>query len=148
MIRTYYEKVQAVAPALSPRILILEDRESDAELLIDQLKLAGFDPEWQRVETQDEYLAHLDSTLDLIFADYTLPNFNALKALRLLQESGLDIPFIIVSGSIGEDLAVQAMKQGASDYMLKDRLARLGEAVKQALEQKRLSEARKQAGLD
>jgi len=144
----FVEKAQEVAPALSPHILILEDRESDAELLVDELKLAGFVPEWQRVETQAEYVAHLDSTLDLIFADYTLPNFDALKALHLLQESGLDIPFIVVSGSIGEDLAVQAMKLGASDYMLKDRLARLGEAVKQALQQKKLREARKQTERD
>jgi len=73
------------------------------------------------------YLAQLHADLDVILADYSLPQFDALRALRLLQERGLDIPFIIVSGTIGEELAVSAMKEGAADYLLKDRLARMGQ---------------------
>src|SRR5207248_913948 len=77
-------------------------------------------------------------------ADYCLPQFDALQALRLLRARGVDIPFIIVSGSIGEDTAVAAMREGAADYLLKDRLARLGEAVRGALEQKRLRDEKRQ----
>src|SRR5437016_4743229 len=126
-------------------VLILEDRPDDAELMLHALRRAGFDPEWQRVETAADYLAHLHADVDVILADYSLPQFDALRALQLLQERGVDIPFIIVSGTIGEELAVAAMKQGAADYLLKDRLARLGQVVTQALEQKQLREAQRQA---
>ena len=126
-------------------VLILEDRPADAELMLYELRRAGFDPAWQRVETDADYLAQLHADLDVILADYSLPQFDALRALRLLQERGLDIPFIIVSGTIGEELAVSAMKEGAADYLLKDRLARMGQVVAQALEQKQLREAKRQA---
>jgi signal transduction histidine kinase len=126
-------------------VLILEDRPDDAELMLHALRRAGFDPDWQRVETAADYLAHLQADVDVILADYSLPQFDALRALQLLQERGVDIPFIIVSGTIGEELAVAAMKQGAADYLLKDRLARLGQVVMQALEQKQLREAKRQA---
>src|SRR3990172_7577889 len=126
------------------RVLILEDRQTDAELMVHELRRAGFDPDWERVETEADYVAHLDPSLDLILADYALPQFDGLRALQLLQERGLDIPFIIVSGTIGEELAVNAMKRGAADYLLKDRLARLGTAVAQAMEQHRLHRERKQ----
>jgi PAS domain S-box-containing protein len=127
------------------RVLILEDEPADAELMAQELRRAGFDPEWERVATETEYLALLDPALDLILADYRLPQFDGLLALRFLQERGLDIPFILVSGTIGEELAVSAMKQGATDYLLKDRLARLGQAVAHALEQRRLRSEGKQA---
>ena len=127
------------------RVLILEDRLSDAELLVHELRQAGFDPAWERVETEADYLAHLDPVLELILSDYSLPQFNGLRALQLVQQRGLDIPFILVSGTIGEEVAVEAMKQGAADYLLKDRLARLGPAVKSALEQRRLRDERKLA---
>ena len=97
--------------------------------LLDELRRAGFEPDWHRVETESDYLAHLQAGLDVVLADYSLPQFDGLRALQRLQESGLDIPLIIVSGSIGEDLAVSAMKQGAVDYLMKDRLGRLGLAV-------------------
>jgi PAS domain S-box-containing protein len=126
-------------------VLILEDRPADAELILHELRRAGFNPNWQRVETEADYLTRLHTNLDVILADYSLPQFDALRALQLLQERGLDMPFIIVSGSIDEELAVFAMKQGAADYLLKDRLARLGQAVAQALEQKQLREAKRQA---
>ena len=120
------------------RMLILEDNPGDAEIAIYALKRAGFAPKWRRVESESEYLSGLDEAPDVILADAHLPQFSGLRALDLLQERGLDIPFLLVSGSLGEDLAVDAMKRGADDYLLKDRLSRLGEAVRRALEQRRL----------
>jgi two-component system cell cycle sensor histidine kinase/response regulator CckA len=119
------------------RVLLLEDRPEDAALELYELHRAGFAPVQRRVETEADYLAALDPSLDLILADYALPQFDALRALELLRERGLDIPFIIVSGTIGEEIAVRAMQQGAADYLLKDRLARLGAAVKRALAERR-----------
>ncbi len=127
------------------RVLILEDQMSDVELMLHELRQAGFDPDWQRVETEADYLAHLGADFDVILADYNMPQFDAPRALRLLQERGLDIPFIIVTGSISEEVAVESMKQGAADYLLKDRLARLGPAVAHALEQRKLRVEKRRA---
>jgi signal transduction histidine kinase len=126
-------------------VLILEDRPADAALMVHELRRAGFDPVWQRVETEADYLAHLHAGLDVILADYALPQFDALRALQLLQERGWTTPFLIVSGIIGEDRAVAAMKVGAADYLLKDRLARLGPAVVRALREAAERAARRQA---
>ena len=126
------------------RVLFLEDNSSDVELLLHALQRAGYVPEWDRVDTEAEYLARLSPALDVILADYNLPQFDALKALYRLQESQLDIPFIVVTGSL-EEIAVECMKQGAADYLLKDRLSRLGQAVERALEQKSLRLARQLA---
>jgi PAS domain S-box-containing protein len=132
--------------ALQPlRVLILEDRPSDAELVVDELRQAGFEPEWRRVDTEADYLAHLDPPPDIIIADYSLPQWDAPHALRALQERGLDVPFIMVSGTVGEDVAVECIKQGAADYLLKDRLARLGPAVVKALDDRRLRAEKRQA---
>ena len=120
------------------RLLILEDNPADAELLVHELRRAGFAVDWQRVETQEDYLARLDPALDLILGDYSLPQFDGFRALQLLQARGLDIPFILISGTIGEELAVTAIKLGAADYIMKDRLKRLGPAVLRALDEKRL----------
>jgi signal transduction histidine kinase len=124
--------------AIPLRVLILEDVQDDADLILHELRRAGFDPDWGRVDNEADYRARLSPTLDVILADYSLPTFDAPRALTLLQGRELDVPFIIVSGSVGEETAVAAMRQGAADYLLKDRLARLGPAVTQALEQKRL----------
>src|SRR4051812_45955921 len=124
--------------AVPLQVLILEDQPADAELALHALRRAGFAPVWQRVEAETEYLAALDPSLDLILADYALPEFDALRALELLRTRGLDIPFIIVSGIIGEDRAVAAIQRGAADYLLKDRLARLGVAVENAIQQRRI----------
>jgi|LGVF01.2.fsa_nt_gb PAS domain S-box-containing protein len=118
-------------------VLILEDHPEDAELMVHELRRTGYEPEWQRVDTEKGFRTHLDTAPDLILADYSLPGWDALRALHLLQDSALDIPFIIVTGSI-EEAAVECMKQGADDYILKDRMARLGQAVTHALEDKRL----------
>jgi len=127
------------------QFLIAEDNSDDAQLLLSALRQEGFDFDHQIVASENEYLAHLRPDLDIILADYAIPRFGAMKALELLQERGLEIPFIIVSGAIGEDQAVAAMKLGAADYLLKDRLGRLGPAVEQALEQARLRQQRRQA---
>ena len=120
------------------RLLILEDRPEDADLALHQLRRAGFDPSWRRVEDEPGFRANLNPELDLIIADYHQPDFDALRALKLMQEAGLEIPFIIVSGAIGEDLAVSAVRLGVVDYVLKDRMGRLGTAVQNALEQAKL----------
>jgi two-component system cell cycle sensor histidine kinase/response regulator CckA len=125
-------------------VLILEDQETDAELMVHELRHAGFAPDWQRVETKTEYLDHLNPGLDIILADYSLPQFDALRALLLLHELGLDIPFIVVTGTY-EEVAMECLKQGATDYLLKDRLARLGEAVKHALKAKEILDEKRQA---
>ena len=127
------------------RVLIAEDNPDDAELILRELRRAGFDPAWHRVDTEEEYVASLSPDLDIILSDYEMPRFSGLRALDLLNGCGLEIPFIIISGTIGEETAVAAMKQGATDYLLKDRLARLGPAIEHALEQGRLRRERNQA---
>ncbi len=127
------------------RVLILEDRPADAELMVEELRRGGFDPVWRRVDTETDYLACLVPAPSVILADYHLPQFDAARALHLLQERGLDIPFIVVSGAIGEDVAVAAMRHGAADYLLKDRMARLAPAVSRALEEKRLGDEKRRA---
>src|SRR5438445_20832 len=116
------------------RVLILEDRPEDADLALHELRRSGYELNWRRVEDEAGFKANLDPELDLILADYHQPHFDALRALKLMQQAGLDIPFVIVSGAIGEETAVAAVRQGAIDYVLKDRLARLGTAVENAVE--------------
>lgn len=120
------------------RVLILEDNPADADLMARELRQAGIEAQTDRVETETEFVARLTPEPDLILSDYKLPQFSGLQALRLVRSRGLDVPFIIVSGSIGEDIAVEAMREGADDYLLKDRTARLGPAALQALENRRL----------
>ena len=118
------------------RVLILEDHPTDAHLLVEELCQAGMEPEWECVDCEADYLAGLVSMPQIILSDYILSRFDGLRALRLLRERGLDIPFIIVSGTIGEDLAAMAMREGATDYLSKDCRGRLGEAVTRALQRK------------
>ena len=129
----------------SLNLLLLEDSQADAELMIEALRESGFDPAVRRVDTRDAYLRELDQPPDFILSDYSMPQFTAQDALQLMNERGLDLPFIIVSGCIGEDMAVECMKAGAADYLLKDRLGRLGHAVTQALDRKRLLEEKRRA---
>jgi CheY-like chemotaxis protein len=127
------------------RVLILEDEAHDAELMLRELRNAGLAVEAERVDNGLEFSARLTPPPDLILSDFQLPQFGGLEALRLVRERGLDIPFIIVSGSIGEDVAVAAMREGADDYLLKDRTARLGQAALNALEKKRLRDETRRA---
>jgi PAS domain S-box-containing protein len=115
----------------------VEDSPTDAELVEIELKRAGLDPTGVRVDNEASYLAALEPDLDVILADFSLPGFSGPRALDLLKSRDLDIPFIVVSGSIGEEMAVRALQSGASDYLLKDRLARLGEAVRRAMAERR-----------
>ncbi|MEJ2750573.1 MAG: PAS domain S-box protein, partial [Anaerolineae bacterium] len=125
-------------------VLILEDEPSDVDLVLYELRRAGFNPHWQRVETAVEFTNHLSDEPDLILADYSLPQFDALSALKILQENDLDIPFIVVTGSL-EEMALECMKQGADDYLLKGHLPRLGPAVQYALRQKQMRVQKQQA---
>jgi signal transduction histidine kinase len=127
------------------RVLVLEDRPDDAELMMAELRRAGFAPDWRRVDNRADYLTELAAAPDVILADYSLPQFDALSALHLLQERQLDVPFLVVTGSVSEEVAVECMKQGAADYLLKDRLTRLGPALAHALDQRRLREEKRQA---
>jgi formate hydrogenlyase transcriptional activator len=116
--------------------LIVEDSPEDAEILAYEIRRAGFPLKWTRVASEGEYLAAIGSSIDVIVADYTLPAFDAMRALKLMQERELDIPFIVVTGSVSEEAAVACIRAGASDYLLKDRLARLGPAISRALDEK------------
>jgi two-component system cell cycle sensor histidine kinase/response regulator CckA len=135
----------ADTPRQSLRVLLLEDRSVDAELIVHELKKAGFDPTWERVEDEKAYLRALGSTPDLILADFNMPALSAPRALELLRQQDPDLPFIVVSGSIGEDTAVEVLKGGATDYLLKDRLARLGPAVRRAITEHHLAQAKRDA---
>ncbi|MCU7919469.1 MAG: EAL domain-containing protein [Candidatus Thiodiazotropha sp. (ex Epidulcina cf. delphinae)] len=127
------------------QILIVEDLPYDAELMALRLKEEGLDLSWLRVQTETDYLSALEGQPDLILCDWHLPQFNGQRALELLRDRDSDTPFIIVSGGIGEEAAIDALHQGANDYVLKDRPARLGEAVRKALDEKRLRQAHERA---
>jgi signal transduction histidine kinase len=126
--------------------LVVEDSEDDTRLMVRELERGGYNPVFERVETAQAMTAALaKQTWDVVLADYNMPHFSAPEALTLLQNSGLDLPFIIVSGSIGEDTAVAAMKAGAHDYLMKDNLKRLVPAIKRELLDARVRRERKQA---
>ncbi|HWD94700.1 MAG TPA: response regulator [Verrucomicrobiae bacterium] len=114
-------------------VLIVEDSADDAELLLDELHNAGFAPAWKRVETEATYCASLSERIDIIFSDFSLPQFSTFRALELLQKSNFDVPFVVVSGTLGEERAVDILKAGATDYVLKNHLSRLGPVVQRAL---------------
>lgn len=118
-------------------VLLVEDNPADAELILRELRRGGFQPKWVRVDNEQDYLKRLDDDWEIILSDFALPQFDGPRALELLNESGRKLPFIIISGTIGEDIAVSVMRQGAADYLMKDRLTRLPQAVTQALDQDR-----------
>jgi signal transduction histidine kinase len=125
------------------RVLLLDDSEADAALVVRELSRAGFVPSWERVESA----AALEEALrrggwDLVLSDYAMPSFTGVDALRIVQASGADVPFIIVSGTIGEDVAVDAMLAGAHDFMVKGRLARLGPAIHREIREARIRRER------
>jgi signal transduction histidine kinase len=116
------------------RVLLVEDSEDDAELLVRELRRGGLEPRWLRVDTRDALEAALtEDRWDAVFADYSMPRFSAPEAFLMLKARGLDVPFIIVSGTVGEEAAVAAMKSGVHDYLLKDKLARLVPVVEREL---------------
>jgi diguanylate cyclase (GGDEF)-like protein len=127
-------------------VLIVEDSAADAELLLRELRRGGYAPECERVETPEGLDAALArQSWDLVISDYAMPRFNGLQALKRVKENGRDIPFIIVSGSIGEDVAVAAMKAGANDYIMKNNMARLVPAIERELNEAAGRRERRQA---
>lgn len=134
----------------SLRVLIVEDCDDDAVLLRRELKRAGFeDLTWAQVQTADDFKTILQTQpWDVVLSDYKLPHFSAPAALDLLKQSGQDIPFIVVSGTVGEATAVALMRAGACDYVMKDNLSRLGEAVRRELRDAQDRRERQQAEND
>jgi signal transduction histidine kinase len=135
----------AAVPGRSLRLLHLEDSEADHDLAMAHLRRAGVRFEVQRVETADEFRAAMGGPWDAILSDYNLPGFTGIDALAMVRDAGLALPFILVSGAIGEDTAVEAMRNGASDYLLKQNLARLGPALERAIEAGEVRRAREAA---
>lgn len=128
------------------RILILEDSTSDARLMELELKQAAIPFVSKQVENEESFVEALDSFApDIILSDFALPEFDAMSALDIVRNKMPDIPMIIVTGAIDEETAVECMKAGASDYVLKDRLGRLGPALQGAIEKYKTREARRQA---
>ncbi len=116
------------------RVLVVDDSSDDTELLIRQLRRDGYDLSAERTETMDGLKAALDAQdWDIVVCDYNMPTFSGLDALAVVQERRPDLPFIFVSGVMGEDVAVVAMKAGAQDYITKNSLKRLGPAIAREL---------------
>jgi CheY-like chemotaxis protein len=116
------------------RILILEDVPSDAELMEHELTESGLTFMSKRVATRVAFTKACDEYCpDIILSDYSLPSFDGLSAMKLALERCPDVPFIFVSGALGEEMAIELLKKGATDYVLKNRLSRLGPAVSRAL---------------
>jgi len=127
-------------------LLLIEDSEDDALLVLRELRRGQFEVTWERVQTAAELRALLPSRpWDVIISDHQLPAFNAPAALEIVKQSQLDIPFIVVSGTIGERVAVDIMKAGAHDYLMKDNLVRLPEAVRREVRESQIRAERQQA---
>lgn len=115
-------------------VLIVEDSEDDALLVIRELEDAGYQISYERVETPDDMRKAISSReWDIVISDYMMPSFNAFDALAIKQDINEDLPFIVISGTVGEEVAVEVMKAGAQDYLLKDNLTRLGTAVEREI---------------
>jgi signal transduction histidine kinase len=129
------------------KVLHLEDNDADHALVMAHLQRGGMDAEVLRVENEADLTEALDQEWDLILSDYNLPGYSGLAALEKIRSMGKLVPFILVSGEIGEDLAVQAMRNGANDYLLKSNLARLAPAAALAIEGNRTRIAKQRADL-
>lgn len=141
-------QVPSARPAPSQRelrVLHLEDSELDHQLVLAHLTRGGLHAKVQRIDSEAAFLTALNREWDAIISDYNLPGFSGLVALDLLKARGLDVPFILVSGEIGEDTAVEAMRNGASDYLLKNNLARLVPALLHAVEATEMRQGRLRA---
>jgi signal transduction histidine kinase len=126
------------------RALIVEDEPADVELMLRALGQAGFEASEDVAQTAEEFTDKVrKNSYDVILADYKLPNWNGMESVEVLRREGLDVPVILVSGSLGELTAVECIQQGAADYVLKDHLARLPESVRRVMRDKRLREERK-----
>src|SRR5215216_2968798 len=128
------------------RALIIEDSEEDTQLLLRELLRIGYQVEFERVETDGAMRTMLsEKAWDVILSDYSLPKFSAPQALETLKASGLDIPFIIVSGTVGEETAIAALKAGANDFLIKGKYARLGPVIERELREAESRRERKRA---
>jgi DNA-binding NtrC family response regulator len=125
------------------RVLMIEDSDFDSELLLALLNRGGYEVTHTRVETAAELRKALEKDWDIVIADYNLPQFDALAALGIVKECGKDIPFIIVSGGIGESTAVAAMKAGAHDYLMKGNLARLVPVVERDCAKRKIARSKR-----
>ena len=127
----------STAPAAAPKplkVLVIEDSEVDALLLVEQLRAGGYAPDARRVDNAEDLMEALEKQAwDVIFSDHSMPRFSSTEALEIVRSSALDVPFIIVSGVIGEEAAVAAMRAGAQDYLMKGNLTRLVAAVAREL---------------
>lgn len=131
------------------RVLIVEDSDYDTQAILRELRRGGYEVEHERVETRPAMEQSLSQqTWDLILCDYTLPRFSAGNALRTLQQSGLDLPFIIISGTIEEESAVDMLKAGAHDFIVKSRLARLLPAIERELRDARTRRLQREAEIE
>jgi DNA-binding NtrC family response regulator len=127
------------------QILIVEDSEDDALLVLNRIKKGSYSIEYKIIDNALEMRTALnEKSWDLVLSDYSMPNFNGLKALDIIKESGIDIPFILISGTIGEEIAVEAMKAGAHDYIMKNNLHRLLPAIERELRDAKCREEQRQ----
>jgi PAS domain S-box-containing protein len=127
-------------------LLIVEDQEDDVLLTVRELRRGGFEPTWECIQTaEDMWIALAGKVWDVIVSDYKLPRFSAPAALKVAQEHDRDIPFILVSGTIGEEHAVDMMKNGAHDYVMKDKLQRLPEAVRREIREAQIRQERQRS---
>src|SRR4051794_1670179 len=116
------------------RVLFVEDSEDDTLLMVFELRRGGFEPHFERVASAAEMALALErAPWDVILCDHVLPQFGSFEALKLIKEKQIDIPFIIVSGAIGEEVAVEAMRAGANDYLIKGKLLRLAPTIEREL---------------
>ena len=130
------------------KLLIIEDMEDDALLTVYKLTSAGFNPEWKRVETEHDLLRELREHWDVIISDYAVPNYSALNGLLIVRDIYPDMPFIIVSGAIGEEAAVELMRKGADDYLLKNNLGKLPQVIRRELEDYKLKIEKRKAEIE
>lgn len=149
---TPFKAVEPLASALRPagrllRLLHLEDSPDDHELVVMTLRRGGLTFQTLRVDTRRAFLAALDEPWDAILSDYNIPGYSGITALADVRAAGIDLPFVLISGEIGEDTAVDAMRNGASDYLLKQNLARLPPALERALEMAQAQRERRAADL-
>ena len=136
----------AARTARTVRVLLVEDSEDDALLVDRELRRGGFQPQFERVDTREAMIDALQrEAWDLIISDYSMPSFDAPGVLALVQERGIDLPIILVSGTVGEEAAVDALKAGASDFILKGRLSRLVTAVERELREREGRDAKRRA---
>ncbi|HEY9525498.1 MAG TPA: response regulator, partial [Anaerolineales bacterium] len=127
-------------------VLIVEDSPDDTQLMLREIKRGGYAVFFERVETKADMQAALSrQSWDIILSDYSMPSFSAMAALETLKASGLDIPFLVISGTVGEETAVAALKGGAHDFLTKDKLARLIPAIERELRDAEARRSRREA---